>query len=113
MRINALIANVDTKSGTKNGKAWKITTLMLIEKAKGRPRCKTPLMLQLADEDSDLLEQDIEDTALQFDITEVKPGFRDGEIEVRGTVVRQESASQPQSQPQPQLQAAAHTEPED
>jgi len=92
-RINALVASIDDKHGTKNGKPWRIVTLMLIEKAKGRPKCKTPLYLQLGDEDMDLLQHEIEDSVIVVDITEIKAGFREGEIEVRGNVVR-EAASQ-------------------
>jgi len=92
-RINALVASIDDKHGTKNGKPWRIVTLMLIEKSKSRPKCKTPLYLQLGDDDMDLLQHDIEDSVIAVDITEFKAGFRDGEIEVRGSVVR-ESGSQ-------------------
>ena len=102
-RINALVANIDDKSGNKNGKPWRIVTLMLIEKAKERPKLKTPLYMQLGEDDMDLLEHDIEDSVIQVDVTEVKAGFREGEIEVRGTVVRQQAASQaPAPKPQPE-----------
>lgn len=93
-RINALVASIDDKHGNKNGKPWRIVTLMLIEKAKSRPKCKTPLYLQLGDEDMDLLQHDIEDSVIAVDITEIKAGFREGEIEVRGTVVREQSSTQ-------------------
>lgn len=94
-RINALVANIDDKSGNKNGKPWRIVTLMLIEKAKERPKLKTPLYMQLGEDDMDLLEHDLEDSVIQVDITEIKAGFREGEIDVRGTVVRQQAPSQP------------------
>ncbi len=94
-RINALVANIDDKSGNKNGKPWRIVTLMLIEKAKERPKCKTPLYMQLGEDDMDVLGHNIEDTVIQVDLTEFKAGFREGEIEVRGTIVRQQAAPEP------------------
>ena len=101
-RINALVASIDDKHGNKNGKPWRIVTLMLIEKAKSRPKCKTPLYLQLGEDDLDLLEHEIEDSVIAVDITEIKAGFREGEIEVRGSVVRESSGqSALAGQPQP------------
>ncbi|EDY21507.1 hypothetical protein CfE428DRAFT_0752 [Chthoniobacter flavus Ellin428] len=43
--------NIDDKSGNKNGNRWRIVTLMLIEKAKERPKCKTPLYMRLGEDE--------------------------------------------------------------
>jgi hypothetical protein len=101
MRINALVASIDVRSGNKNGKPWKMATCLLVEKvpAKDRPRLKTPLTLRLGDDDMDIADRaaEYEDTVMSFDITEIGYDEYNSQVEARGAVVR--AAEAPSSSP--------------
>lgn len=102
MRIKALIASIDVRSGTKQGKPWKMATMLLIEKAANKdiPRLKTPLTLRISDEDMDIADRasEYEDTVLVFDITGLGYDDYNEQIEARGFVVRQTEAAKPADQ---------------